>query len=59
MQESADDWARFWDSRTDEFLEGVCWAEDTVFYERQYVFSQHSIGVDGIVYVFDEPGEEE
>lgn len=53
-------WDRLnWDRHNDDFMEGWCWATDTVFWCSDYEWSQHYCAVEGCVYVFDELGEEE
>ena len=34
MREHANDWASFWETKTDEWLAGYCWAEGTEWYDR-------------------------
>lgn len=59
MREDADDWAHFWDGKSEEWLEGYCFAKDTIWWETDWGFSQHhSYGI-GLIYVIDELGEEE
>ncbi|AXH79303.1 MAG: hypothetical protein [Circular genetic element sp.] len=55
MDEDHDDWAPFWDSKTDEFLEGYCFGEDTTWYCWQGDgFVQHHCLKTGLVYTWEE-----
>ena len=54
-----DEWACFWDSKDEQWLEGYCFARQTIFWDWQYKWSQH-VDIDTpIVYVFDEEIEED
>ncbi|MCL0030035.1 hypothetical protein M1N19_03640 [Dehalococcoidia bacterium] len=57
MDEQEDHWALFWESKTDDFLEGYCFGEDTTMYNWQEdAFIQHHCSKTGLVYTW---GEEE
>ena len=34
MREDANDWASFWETKSEQWLEGYCFAEGTVWYDR-------------------------
>jgi len=53
MDGDEDHWADVWDRKTDEFLEGYCFAENSVFYECFYEFSQHCCDETGLVYYWE------
>ena len=60
MQEEHDERARFWDERTEEFLEGYCFAKGTEWYDHyDGKITQHLTPELDVVYTWDEPGEEE
>jgi len=54
MDGDEDHWAEVWATKTDDFLAGYCFAEDTVFYEHSYEFSQHHCDHIGLVYYWDD-----
>jgi hypothetical protein len=59
MREDADDWAHFWDGKTEQWLEGYCFAKGTIWFDQDSgKIVQHVHGRD-IVYTWPEPGDGE
>ena len=59
MQEDANDWFHFWESKTEEWLEGYCFAEGTTWwcrYDTEISMHHHR---NEIVWTWFELGEEE
>lgn len=55
MDEQEDHWAYFWDNKTEEFLAGYCFGEDTTWYCWQGdAFVQHHCDQTGLVYTWEE-----
>lgn len=54
MDGHEDFWTELWECKTDEFLEGYCFADDSVFYEHNYEFSQHHSEEEGLVYYWED-----